>query len=294
MVWVISWIIIPRSQSGQKRLKGENLQENPQIIKEHNEIFQLAMMRSPGDRADQQDCFGFLLKEREGILVVCDGMGGYAAGNLAAETAVRRLLSGYMQQPDSYDPDRYLQTMAQEANRDICAFTDEEGNPVRSGSTLTAVVIQERNLHWVSVGDSRAYLFRNGEYAQITEDHNYLAVLNSKWHAGAIEDREFETQIQKKDILISFLGIGPDMLVDHNIQSLPLRAGDQILLITDGLYRVLQDEEIFRILQSHMNIVEALKELEQRAAETAGRKGQKRDNMTVVLAKIIQKRKLEK
>ena len=264
------------------------MRKNCHILTDHNDAFQLAMMKTIGDRADQQDCYGFLLKEREGLLVICDGMGGYAAGSLASETAVQRMLSGYVQQPDHYDPDRYLQTMAQAANHDICAFTDDKGNRLESGSTLTAVIIRGRSLHWVSVGDSRAYLFRNGEYAQITQDHNYLTILNCRRNAGVMEDSEFERQLRKKDHLISFLGIGPDMLVDHNIKPLQLRPGDQILLVTDGLYRILEDEEIFRILQSHTSMEEALEELEQTAAETAGRRGQMRDNMTIVLAKIIQ------
>lgn len=91
------------------------------------------------------------------------------------------------------------------ANADVLNLKTASGEKLNAGSTLVAVMLDSsRNLYWNSVGDSRLYLFRDGDFAQITQDHNYTTVLLEKLNAGMIDREEFNSENLKGEALISF------------------------------------------------------------------------------------------
>lgn len=260
--------------------------KDDQLISDSNSIFEIAAIAVLGDREDQQDSFGFDLKSDEGVVIVCDGMGGYEGGKLASEVAVDCILKEYQ---DGYPCDNHIRMLTEatkKANDKICTLKSRNGKPLNAGSTIVTVLINRNGLCWCSVGDSRAYLLRDGEFVQLTQDHNYLTVLNEKLNSGMISESEFYIERSKGEALISFLGVGELKLVDCNVHPVELKSGDKIIVMSDGLYKIVSDEEISRIIDNFSNTGEAVMALEMKAKKNAKSKGAVRDNMTVAIMKI--------
>ncbi|MBO5870724.1 MAG: serine/threonine-protein phosphatase [Clostridia bacterium] len=260
--------------------------KDQQLIKDENSAFQLAALSVIGDRDDQQDSFGYRLKQEEGLIVICDGMGGSEGGKAASELAVEMFLADYAESSFNTKPSDMLIETAKKADAMVFLLKNEEGKLLKAGTTLASVIINRRKLTWCSVGDSRAYLLRNGELAQITQDHNYHTVLVGKKNEGLLDETEFQMESARGEALISFLGIGNLGLIDYSEVPLELQKDDRIIIMSDGLYKVVTDPEIARILDNFTNIGEAVQALEIKAKKNAANNNILRDNMTVALIKI--------
>lgn len=260
--------------------------ENNQRVADANAVMGLAVMTVLGDREDQQDSFGYELFNDEGLVIVCDGMGGHDGGKLASTLSVEEFLKEYKQNRPLADPIAFLQETTQKANAVVSSLTGPDGHPLNAGSTLVAIYIRGNQLYWNSVGDSRAYLLRDGEFAQITLDHNYRTVLMEQWRAGLIDERKFNKESARAEALISYLGIRDLQLIDYNDAPLELKQGDKIVIMTDGLYKLATDAEIFRVVENFSNIEEALQALEMKAQKNS-KTGIRRDNMTIALIEVL-------
>ena len=263
----------------------QNYKENCSIS-DSNSVMEIAIISVLGEREGQQDCFGYELRADEGLIVVCDGMGGHQGGQRASQTAVKLFLekyAGYLQKEDALG---FLLEATKEANEAVCNLQDTEGNQLNAGSTVVSVIVRDNHLCWSSVGDSRAYLHRKGEFVQITQDHNYKTVLDEKKSLGMITQEEYETEIVKGEALISFLGVGRINLVDHNNEALMLIPEDMIVIMSDGLYKLVSDEEIQRIIENFSNITEALQALDMKAKKNSRNREAVRDNMTIAIVKM--------
>ena len=203
-----------------------------------------------GDRAEQQDSFGFsdlhdstLLARRGALAVLADGMGGHALGRAASQTAVQVLLDGFPQStPDDAIP-AALRRLLREANAAVRALAEREGERDNAGSTLAAAVVHQQALHWIAVGDSRIYLYHAGRVTLLTADHVYARELDREAAAGRIAATE-AAEHPDRDALTSFLGM-PDLdQVECNLQPVPLHPSDRVLLCSDGLYRNLSEAEL--------------------------------------------------
>ena len=253
---------------------------------ESNEILELAVLTVLGGRDEQQDCFGYALKNNEGLIVVCDGMGGHRGGRLASRLAVSRMLSDYELMYPSPDPAGMMIESAKKIDSAIKEIADESGNPVGGGSTMVAVHIREKKLFWCSVGDSRGYLLRDGQFVQFTQDQNYRTVIDEKRRMNLITEEEYEEEKKRGGALISYLGIGDLKLIDYNSSPLPLKSGDRIIIMTDGLYKLVSDEEIKAVVENFKNISDAVDIYEIKAAKAARVDGVSRDNMTAAIIKV--------
>lgn len=258
-----------------------------QLVDDRNAVLALSILSVIGDRQDQQDSFGYSLKDNEGIVVVCDGMGGYEGGREASSTATSCFISEYNAGYPSGEPDEFLRNCAIESDKKITELTNQDGKLLKAGSTAVALIIKEKSLYWCSVGDSRAYLLRNEEFVQLTQDQNYKTVLNEKLHAGMITEEKFQTESERGEALVSYLGIGNLSLIDYNSSPLPLESGDKLIVMSDGLYKLLSEEEIQRILENFRNDSEALWALDVKAKKVAKRNRISRDNTTIALVRIL-------
>lgn len=257
-----------------------------QLIEDSNSAFQIAALSVIGDRAEQQDSFSYVLKQDEGMVVVCDGMGGHEGGQIASKTAVQTFVSRYEENEQIEKQTEVLIDTAKNADALVSQLKNEQGNLLKAGSTLVSIIINKKKLVWCSVGDSRAYLIRGGEMVQLTLDHNYHTVLIERMNAGLISEEEFMAEDVRGEALISFLGIGNLALIDYSETPLELQKDDKIIIMSDGLYKLVSDSEIARILDNFNNISEALWALETKAKKNAKNTAVSRDNMTVALIKV--------
>lgn len=252
-----------------------------------NEYLEFTAMTRLGERSDQQDCYGYIIYPKETLLVLCDGMGGHAAGRRASQTAVETILNIY----DGYDfPDNPVEVLKKaliDANNAICDFKDENGNPMHSGSTCVSVLIRERKLYWCSAGDSRAYLIRGNDHVQLTLDHNYKTVLDEKKEAGLITEEEYNSELDKGESLISFLGIGELSLLDYCDNPIQLKQDDRIVIMSDGVYRLISDNDISQIAGNFFSTDDVAQVFETKMLRTEREDGYEKDNATIFIVKII-------
>lgn len=201
-----------------------------------------------GRREEQQDYFTFsnIFDDKEvsrigAVSILADGMGGMKNGRVASKTAVEVFMQSYQDENcDISDIGERLINAAHAANKAVNKLSG-------AGSTLCAVVIKDWQLHWLSIGDSRIYLYRNGSIRQINKEHNFAAVLDEQVKNGEIT-RAAAINDPRSQMLTSYLGIPELEEIDIVKGIFPLFLGDSIMICSDGLYRELSDDEISYIL----------------------------------------------
>jgi len=182
---------------------------------------------------------------QEPLFAVADGMGGHRGGAVASRVALEILsqLEGDSMAGDGAAED--LTDMVNQANDAVLERASEEPGLSGMGTTLTAVVVQPGRIHLAHVGDSRAYMLREGKLRQLTEDHSLVQRMVKE---GKLTAQEAEVHPQRS-VLTRALGVEPELQVDHD--TVEVRPGDRILLCSDGLTTMVTEEEIHRILSEH-------------------------------------------
>lgn len=236
-----------------------------------------------GARSSQQDAFGFSDKDdlvfvaHGGVLaVVADGMGGMANGGEASRMAVGAFLHAYMAKPADETASAAMLRALDEANQAVTTLSHPVGEE-NVGTTLVAAVIHGDALHWVSVGDSRLYLWRTGQLTQLSEDHIYANELDRDAANGSISREDAENHPERRS-LTSYLGLTPLDLIDHNLKSFPLFVRDRLLLCSDGLYAALEESEIAPLFGR-----DAQQTAEDLVALVLAKGRQDQDNLTVAI-----------
>ncbi len=207
-----------------------------------------------GTREDQQDCAGTHQADDLFLAVLCDGMGGHKGGALASFTVVKEFLSSAEAGSiDKLNVPESLIACAERANRLVRELRDEQGERLNAGTTLVSVVIDENKLYWLSAGDSRLYIVRGGKITQITKDHNYFYVLDRLLSEGRISAEKYRQKSRGGHALISFIGIPRLDIVDINLEPFILYPGDVLLLASDGLFKIMDNEDILRCIEARMD-----------------------------------------
>jgi PPM family protein phosphatase len=209
---------------------------------------------------------------RAPVFVVADGMGGAQAGEVASRIAIEAFERGL---PDSGTPEERLASRVREANHQIYERSRTDRGRAGMGTTLTAAYLDHSHVAIAHVGDSRAYLFRDGTLQRLTQDHSLVDELVRR---GKLTEEQAAEHPQRS-IITRALGPEPDVEVDT--WSYPARAGDVVLLCSDGLTSMISEERIAEILAAHHDLDAAADELIREANEAGGR-----DNITVVLFRV--------
>ena len=188
----------------------------------------------------------YLMLSDKGIFVVADGMGGHAAGEVASEMAVRIIARevGALRGVDDTEASRRLQSAIVAANEAIYERTLAEHDKRGMGTTATVLVLMRGRYLIGQVGDSRAYLLRNGEFLQVTKDHSYV---QEQVDAGLLTPDQARVH-PYSNVITRCVGAGSEVLPDIYFGA--LRGGDIILLASDGLTGMLEDDQLVRILRS--------------------------------------------
>lgn len=186
----------------------------------------------------------YLMLADRGLFIVADGMGGHAAGEVASEMAVHivaREIGSLRGVPDAQASERISRSLVT-ANEAIFERTLAEPDKRGMGTTVTALALLPGRYLIGQVGDSRAYLLRDGELLQITRDHSYV---QEQVDAGLLTPEQARVH-PYSNVITRCVGAGSDVVPDLYFGE--LRAGDVLLLASDGLTGMLEDEQLARIL----------------------------------------------
>ena len=225
-------------------------------------------------RTNNEDGFGYDLATR--IFVVCDGMGGMAAGEIASATAVKELVEHFSGDEGEAATEERLFRAIIHANRQVYQLAQSNEELRGMGTTLVSACIDGRRLLIGNVGDSRAYFMRGGVCAQITHDHSFLAEQVRK---GAMNAEEAKASPLQSVITRA---IGTAETVEPDIFTGDLEAGDIVLLTSDGLTRYADAKIIAALILSCTNLNDACQALIDRAKQHGAV-----DNVTCMLLQFL-------
>ena len=183
-----------------------------------------------------------VLQSKGLLVVVADGMGGHSAGEVASGLAVKVVARAYYE--DGGDPRSALEKAFHEANKAIYRAAEKDASRNGMGTTCTALVLQNGTAISAHVGDSRLYLVRDGSIYLMTEDHSAVMEMVK---AGLITLDQARHH-PEKNVILRAMGSHQKVEVTTWQEPFPVRAGDRFLLCSDGLYDLVEDEEIKRIV----------------------------------------------
>jgi serine/threonine protein phosphatase PrpC len=248
------------------------------LIREHNEDnFLVADVTGSVRAADGRPPFTFNLGDKGALLLVCDGMGGAAAGEVAAQMAADAIYEA-LTHADAQPRDgfaRLLRRAVQRANERIFIQSRDNQSERGMGTTCTAAGLVDDTLVIAQIGDSRCYVLRDGKLAQVTKDQSLAWQLIE---AGAMTPEEAKA-FEHANIILQALGVQEH--VEVVLSQVQLRKGDVALLCSDGLHGPVTDEEILSVLVTEPDLQKAGEALIQKALDRDGP-----DNITVALARF--------
>ena len=238
-------------------------------------------------RTNNEDNFGF--DARYGIFVVCDGMGGQAAGEVASKMGVDAMLQYFRSSNGRWPkPAHRFNDVSERANalgnailkaNDLVYSASHEGQREHAGmgSTIVAVLVQESFVSIGHVGDSRIYRVRNGQMQQLTNDHSLVM---EQVRRGLMTVQEAEhSEIQN----IILRALGSEETVEPDLDDMIAQPGDTLLLCCDGLSKEVKDAEMQRIINASSSLEGACDDLIAAAKKAGGD-----DNITCVLIRFVE------
>lgn len=242
----------------------------------HEPCYDVASAISQGGRDYQEDSIvtDFPHGSDSGFVVLADGMGGHAAGDVASKIVVTEVFSELKFQSATFcysenDIPTHLFDAAKSANE--CLLGESSNNPdtMGMGSTLVSIVIRENRMFWISIGDSPLYIFRDGKLEQLNEDHSMAPQIDFMVESGMIDPETGKNHPDRNCLTSVLMG---DVVAKIDCPKTPyeLKIGDIILVSSDGL-QFLENEEIQHIMATHAespsneisgHLLEAIRELD--------------------------------
>jgi serine/threonine protein phosphatase PrpC len=212
------------------------------------------------------------------LFAIADGMGGAQAGEVASRLAAAALKESGAETGG----EQRISDLIQEANRRVYDRSSTDPRTSGMGTTITVALVENGNVAFGHVGDSRAYLIRDGRMEQVTEDHS---LVNELMKSGKLSPEEAESHPQRS-VITRALGTDPD--VDVDTFTIAGEAGDVFLLCSDGLTDMVGEREILELVERNQHDIDAaLKSLVKAANRSGGE-----DNITVVAFEIAESQAL--
>jgi PPM family protein phosphatase len=224
-----------------------------------------------GRRATNEDAM--LVEPALGLFVVADGMGGHRSGEIASGLAVETIRSVMTGEQPSGD---LLCHAVECANDHILAAATHNPEHAGMGTTVTALLVHNGELEFVSVGDSRMYRWRAGILTQLTRDDSWLS--HARANGNDITDEE-ALRHPMRHVLTDVVGVRPELSPELQVE--PLQEGDTLLLCSDGVHGVLASDRLVAALEAHGEPIAAAERLVQDALDNGTT-----DNVTVIVVKV--------
>ena len=237
-------------------------------------------------RSHNEDCYA--AEPALGLYVVCDGMGGGNAGEVASHMAIDAILAyvkaearrgcaagGGMANPNLSPLTNQLADALRAANETVYRASWKQAKYAGMGTTVVAVRLTGRHMSVAHVGDSRLYLIRNGAIRTLTSDHSWVAEQVAK---GYMTEEEAERS-PRRNIVTRALGI--ESSVDIDLAEIPIAHGDHLLLCSDGLTRGVRCRDILKTVETAGDLCDKTHKLVSLANDAGGD-----DNITVLLLSV--------
>ena len=223
-----------------------------------------------GGRQLNEDRMGYCYTQQAGLFVLADGMGGHPEGEVASQMTLQTISNLFQRQakPRLKDVRTFLSEAALAAHRQLLQYAAGKGMLDSPRTTVVAAVVQDGTATWIHCGDSRLYLVRDRALIVRTRDHSYAEHPHAGGSAAAPVNR---------NVLFTCLGSPTKPMLDVS-ETHTLRAGDKLLLCSDGLWGVLPDEDVIGVLGGHP-VSQSVPDLVERALRAANGRG---DNVTAL------------
>jgi serine/threonine protein phosphatase PrpC len=231
--------------------------------------FSVFQVSRKGGRLKNEDRMGYCYTRESGLFVLADGMGGHPEGEVAAQLALQTIAALYQREarPLLKDVKGFLGSAVMAAHQQIMRYAGNKGMLDTPRTTVVAAVLQGNCATWVHCGDSRLYIVRDGELLTRTLDHSH-----------AERPRPVPgPESANRNLLLTCLGSPTTPMFDLS-EPMPLQQGDRIMLCSDGLWGVMDEMQIVRILATR-SVADAAPELTEMALRRGGAHG---DNVTMI------------
>jgi protein phosphatase len=225
-------------------------------------------------RSYNEDAVAIFEQDDMLIMVVADGMGGHALGDVKSKMAIGHVANQFnagLSFDTSAAASEWLTKTLSTINADILKF-GKQHHTKNMGTTLVMAIVMKDFVVVANIGDSRAYLWAHDTLRQITRDHTFVAELVEK---GQISERAAKVHPQK-NVINKAMGASPQL--DFDVLVIEHYALQGVLLCSDGLTRLIEDKEILEVLQTNLTVKEKVTTLIKKANDAGGR-----DNVTVAL-----------
>lgn len=231
-----------------------------------------------GSRRVNQDRLAYTYSRDTLLVVVADGMGGHAGGEIAAQLCVRLFVERFQEEAKPFlkNPATFLQEGMLRAHAALGSYANQFSMLETPRTTCVACIVQAGNAYWAHVGDSRFYLYRQGTLLAQTKDHSKVQYLVDQ---GMITPHEAATHPDRNKVF-SCLGGMVDPVIELSRRT-PLRHGDILVLCTDGVWSVLSRDEI----ASWLGAMPVLKSAPQMMREAERRGGVDGDNLSAIIVR---------
>lgn len=233
-------------------------------------------------RPNNEDAFGHFepangeeQRAKGYLFVVADGMGGHRGGEIASSLAVKTIQSAYFAD-DGADRAAALGSALIEANRRILEEASADPELAGMGTTCTAMAARDGFAYFVHVGDSRAYVMREGEMVQLTQDHSLVGEMV---RSGILTDEDARNH-PKRNVITRSLGVQNTVVADTPFSPFKLERNDVFVLCSDGLTSVVADTEIGVVVATNPPKT-ACEMLVEMANQSGGK-----DNITIVVVRV--------
>ena len=191
------------------------------------------------NRSNNEDSCGQLVDAPDGVVfAVADGVGGYEGGEVASKMAIEITLDTYRDSPREWGASKRLHRAVQRANIEVYNFASAVPELRRMATTLTAVAVENGTLNAAHIGDCRLYLLRAGKITQMSKDHT---MVGERVRMGLMSEARAKTHPDRSALLRS---LGRELIVSVDRITMPLRKGDELILCSDGLYNVIEENEL--------------------------------------------------
>lgn len=235
--------------------------------------FSVFQISRKGGRELNEDRMGYCYTRDSGLFALADGMGGHPEGEVAAQLALQTIASAFQREAKTSlkNPVKFLQDAVLAGHHQLLRYATEKGLVDTPRTTIVACVLQGKSAYWAHCGDSRLYLVRAGALQARTRDHSYSELQQTLAQVVPIDARF------NRSVLFTCLGSPGKPVVDTS-GPVVLRPGDRIMLCSDGLWSVVDDQEIVDTLSQH-GLSDAVPELVEQALRNGGSHS---DNVTVL------------